>query len=105
MSAYENEITSICSAISSVCLVIAVLFIGVPKLLTMKEKKKTMDLKIKHLMNVIEMESRPNSVVQPPTHVVIDMKDLHSGKNRYSFVTAEPGSLSPSEVNPTAKTD
>lgn len=99
MSEYESEISSVCTAISSVCFTIAIIVIAVLKLINNSRKKQSLDLKIKHLNNVIEAESRPQSVVQP--HIVIDMKD---GKRRYSF-DLNQSSLSPSEVNPTAKTN
>ena len=104
MSTQEPTISAICSAISSVCLVIAVLIIGIPKLINNGQKRKTLDLKIKHLMNLIDTESRPPSTV-PPTHIVIDMKDVQNGRKRYSFANIQQDSLSPSEVVATAKTD
>lgn len=100
MTELEKEITSISTAISSVCIVIAAIIIAIPKMFTSCKKKNALDLKIKHLLNVIDAESRPNSA----THVVIDMDDLKNGKKRYSLANIEMcESLSPSDVKPDVK--
>ena len=103
MSEFEKEITSISTAITSVCMVIAAIIIAIPRMLTSCKKKSALDLKIKHLLNVIDAESRPPSAA---SHVIIDMKDLEKGKKRYSLANIEMcESLSPSDVKPECKSD
>ena len=103
MSEFEKEITSISTAITSVCMVIAAIIIAIPRMLTSCKKKSALDLKIKHLLNVIDAESRPPSTA---SHVIIDMKDLEKGKKRYSLANIEMcESLSPSDVKPECKSD
>ena len=98
----EDTITSVSTAITSICVVIAAIIITIPRMLTSCKKRNQLDLKIKHLMNVIESESRPASA----SHVVIDMKDLENGKKRYSLANIEMcESLSPSDVKPESKSD
>ena len=98
----EDTITSVSTAITSICVVIAAIIITIPRMLTSCKKRNQLDLKIKHLMNIIDAESRPASA----SHVVIDMKDLENGKKRYSLANIEMcESLSPSDVKPESKSD
>ena len=84
-------LTSLDGIFSSLCFIVAALIIAVPKLITSCKKKNQLDLKIKHLSNLINLESERNSIEQSPSPnaVIIEMKDLKEGKKRYSLATVE----------------
>lgn len=85
-------LTSIDSIVTSICFVFAALIIAVPKILTSCKKRNQLDLKIKHLSNLISLsESERNSIEQStsPNAVVIELKDLKEGKKRYSLANVE----------------
>ena len=88
----DTFITGVDGVITSVCFVIAAIIIAVPKILTSCKKRNQLDLKIKHLSNLISLsESERNSIEHctSPNCVVINMEDLKKGKKRYSLANVE----------------
>ena len=85
-------LTSIDSIVTCICFVFAALIVAVPKILTSCKKRNQLDLKIKHLSNLISLsESEKNSFEHSPSPnaVVIDIDDLKKGKKRYSLANVE----------------
>ena len=85
-------LTSIDSIVTCICFVFAALIVAVPKILTSCKKRNQLDLKIKHLSNLISLsESERNSIEHctSPNCVVINMEDLKNGKKRYSLANVE----------------
>lgn len=94
MTEFESEINSISTSITSICIVIAALIISIPKIMTSCKKRNQLELKIKHLNNLINSESRStsrvNSIETPePTHVVIPLEDLDKTQKRYSLANIQ----------------
>ena len=90
----ESNIDSISTAITSICIVFAALIISIPKILTSCKKRNQLDLKIKHLNNLISSESQTNSrnisnESPEASHVIIPLEDLDKNNKRYSLATIE----------------
>lgn len=88
---YSAEINSISTAITAICVVIAAFIISIPKILTTCKKRNQLDLKIKHLSNLINLESTSSTpeVTSPQIRelkeVVVNVSKLsNKGVKRYS---------------------